>query len=315
VCLKMGLTFYREVRRLAFLRLICDIISKQKSSEIFLVSQKFFGEAKKLNEQLPLYKRNTGKVKSISVARNHFVVANALNLVKMEGAFVESTSEAAFFASLSKNNDNPFILTTEEKISFFDLLLSKRYQILSRILILLEASHPISFKELREKLRENYKKSHVDHVVKSHVEWLIDLDLIDSTSPRKGKFKLTEKGKPVKQVLASKISDNFSLISLKTYAETFLGGKIEIGDKIKDEILMSSFNKAIERTKNLAASEVSKELLSALPVIKSLRLVLLVDYRILLSMDHLIKIMKEILQKKGIDFKWDPMYKGGYIKI
>lgn len=311
----MGITFYREVRRLAFLRLICDIISKQKFSEIFLASQKFFDEAKKLNNQLPLYKRNTGKVESLSVARNHFVVANALNLVKMEGAFVESTSEAAFFASLSKNESNPFVLTVEEKISFFDLLFTKRSQILSMILIKLGKSHPVSFEKLREELRENHKKSHIDHVVKSHVEWLIDLDLIDSTSPRKGKFNLTEKGKSVKQVLASKISDDYFLISLRTYAEACLGRRIEIANKVKNEILMSSFNRAVERTKNLAASEVSKELLSALPVIKSMRLVLLFDYGILLSIDHLIKIMKEALLKKGIDFKWDPMYKGGYIKI
>lgn len=309
----MKLTSYREVRRLAYLRLICDFIAKEKSAEIHLASKKLVDEAALLNEKLRVYKRDTGKIESISVAKNHFAIANIFNLVKLERDFLESTSEAAFFACLPKNEDNPFFLTIDEKISFWEIIFKNRFRSLSDILTSFKENEYVNFEYMREQIKSRYKRSRVDHTVKSHIEWLIDLSLCDCTSKRKGKFGLTETGKMMKELLSTETYDSESLIPLKKFAETLLG-EVKLPERIEDQIVMSTFDMAIEKTKDYAVSEISKELFSALPVIKFMRLVILKDHRMFLSLDYLITSMKELLAKRGIIFRWDPIYEGGYIR-
>jgi len=311
----MKAIFFREVRRLGYLRTICDLMAKEKSAEIYLVSKKFLNISQELNKKLSEYKRKTGKINKISVAKNHFLVASALGLVKVEGNFVKTTSYAAFFASLPKNV-NPFNLSPREKYSFFELLLTEQFNALKQLMSALNAGRYVTFNELRKKLKPIFSFSRIDHLVKSHVEWLIDLDLVVPSAPTKGKFCLTFKGEKIKDYISSvkKEQLNEDFINLKKiYAESIIGA-VSIRNKINETVLLKCFEKAIDVTKPYAVSEVSDKLLSAFPVIKFLQLELLFNFKTLIKFEKLISIIEDVLKKRGILFNWDPIYKGGYVK-
>ncbi len=303
---------FREVRRLAYLRFACDIMAIEKSSEINLASEKFLNKTRTLNWKLRTYTRNTGKVERISVAKNHFIIAKALGLMKIEGEFVKSTSISAFFASLLKNDENPFYLSLEEKLSFFEELFEYKGQDLAPLLILFDDEDWIDLGEGINRMKIE-PRPHVDQIVKSGFDWFVDLGLLSATSARKGKFGITRVGKSLREVLESSNGSHKSSTLLEVYAEDLLG-HIDILDRADDESIMSSFHKARERTRKFATSEISRDLLSALPIVLFTRLQLLAKYRILLSVDELITHMRELLPKSGISFKWDPIYKGGYIR-
>ena len=310
----MKAVFFREVRRLGYLRAICDLMAKEKSAEIYLASKKFLNISQELNKKLSDYKRKTGKINKISVAKNHFLVASALGLVKVEGDFVKTTSYAAFFASLPKNI-NPFNLSLQEKFSFFELLLTEQFNALRHLMGALETRRYVTFNDLRKKLKPIFKFSRIDHLVKSHVEWLIDLDLVIPSAPTKGKFCLTFKGEKIKDHMSvEKERLNEAFINLKKiYAESIIG-PVSVRNKINETVLLKCFEKAISATKLYAVSEVSDKLLSAFPVIKFLQLELLLNFKTLIKFEELISIMEDVLKKRGILFNWDPIYKGGYIR-
>jgi hypothetical protein len=297
---------YREVRRLAYLRLLCNIISEKRIYQIDDLIKKFLEKAEQWNKKLDLYKRCTGKIKESSVAKNHILVAHSLGLLRISGHLVESTSYSALFASLPMNEKNPFDLTTYEKLSFFDLLFKERFNALSKIIQLAYGSGRSYFDY--NFLRKNNLD---DHTVKSHIEWLIDLNIVIPLSKaKKGGFELAKIDHLVKEISTTK---SYTESLLKVYAQFLLGKHISEGI-VNDEILMESFKKSFEKTKDYCFTEIDKRVFSALPIIYYCRLYLLIEHGIFINLSDLIKNMEKVLPQKKILFRWDPSYGGGYIK-
>jgi hypothetical protein len=285
--------------------MLCDIVSKERVYEINDLTEEFLKKAQKWRNELNSYKRCTGHFKEPSVARNHILVAHGLGLVKISGNYVESTSFSALFASLPMNEENPFSLTLYEKLSFFDLLFKEKFDTLAKILqsIYKLSGNRFDYHFLR-------KHSLDDHTVKSHVEWLIDLDIIIPHKPKEGDFELANINQFKNEISSAK---SYTENLLKVYAQ-FLLNKSVLKSEADDKIIAESFEASFEKTKVYCQSEIDKKVFSALPIIYYCRLHLIVKYGIFINLFDLIKYMEKILPQKNIVFRWDPSYEGGFIK-
>ena len=312
---------HREVRRLGYLREICNLITRTKIKELSLAASLLLESAKKLNDKLINYKRTTGGFTTHNVAMSYIFVAVDLGLIKSSGIFIEPSPFSAFFASLP-GNPNTFELTSEEKISFLEILLDKKEDNIRNLIKVLSPEIFYDIKQIKDEFRKNdpeLSEDACDRITKSHSEWLIDLNLIVSSRKTHGAFRynqILDKNLELKNLLEISPYDREVRENIvKTYSEFILNKKIKKVSKVNTKTMQSVFDNAKKETREYARSELDRTLLSALPIILSVRLKLIKDHGLLIRTEEIIKILEDLLPQKGISFKWDYIYGGGNIKL
>jgi hypothetical protein len=304
--------FYREVRRLAYLSLICDIVYHESGNKFEIITQLILDRIKqeKLNNQLNMYYRKTGNINELSVSRNHLLVAKKLKLVDIEENYIIKNAATILFSTLKDEREkdkknNFFNLTNYEKVAFlYKLLEVKDFDI--RFFLENLDSQWQSIDSIKGKMKEkkmNLKDSTIDHAVKSNLDWLVDLGIVLFTLPSGGKVCLSAIGKEMKFDTEKEI--------LLSYCEQ-LGMKKE--DIIRDKLIINSFQLAINKMDNRIKSTINEQLLNAAPIILFLQIDLLFK-GFFYKKDELINKLYEVLPKYSISFSWDPSVNEGYFKI
>jgi len=307
---------FREVRRLRFIRLACDIIVDARSLQIGLASSRLLEAAKRYDSARQKSYRVTGKISSAEIAQNYIDIAGALGLLRIQEGIAEPTAPAV---ALSTFDDTPhtMALSLGERVQFLEQLLTVEpcaREVRAILSKLAEANElaPSDFLDPKSNDRVFLDTVRNDRVVKSHLEWLADLKLVGATRPTRGNFHITNLGRELARVLET-AETNLLLPTISTYVADEIG--VVKPSLPGNETLRSAVVDAAERVRKRVASPIDPKLVAAEPVLLVARLILLTQSKCYVSFAELLDAVESRARTWRILFSWNRAYKSGHFRF
>lgn len=298
IFLESGGSPYGEARRLRYFVVICRELLKSPVVNIDFFADRLLMVTKKINPMLLKYVRTTGILNSKAVARNYLRFADWLNFIRLDNRLVVPNSYTVFFANLSEQED--FFLTKEEKVGFF--LNFRNFQELSSLLASLKIENAI-----KDFIRVDLS----EHFVESFFEWFLDLGIVKPTSPKFGRFILTNLGYQVRESSKNQLPQDI----YRTYISNLLGFDVQPDLNLSNDAFWSCFDKSLQKHSHYIRSEINHNLYSALSSILDMQIRLVFEHHKLVHIDKIIEKLKDISSNHDAIFSWDSLAKAGYVKI
>jgi len=296
----MGDYPFGEARRLRYFQIICETLMNAGVSHFDFFSDVVLSGIinSNFNSHLTRNKRSTGVMRTKAVMRNYISYLDWLKLLKREGNHIIPTSKTIYFGSISKNES--FILSTNEKISFFIELLNNKL-FYDFIKIVKNNSVPSDYK-----LTE-----YEDHYSETFLEWLVDFDILAPTSKQRGRFRIYNKYFELINI----VRDNDRHRAIIEYTSRLLKQKVHSTKVLPDEVIWNRFRIALYKTNQYTKSELDSNLFAASPAISELQVYLIMEHNAYFPLNDLISKMENIAHKNKIIFMWDRIQNVGYIKM
>jgi hypothetical protein len=256
-------------------------------------------KSKKMHAALEQYTRSTGRMETVAVARNYSRFADSLELIKIESGRIIPTGQTLFLARLNPKSDS-FVLSPDERMAFFFHIWPK----LSGLRELVSAFNPsgtTSTKVLRTKLQD-------EHLAETYSEWLVDLGLAKPTGKTRGTFYLLDEGRSI-----GRIQD--PAMASSVYAGLVLSAPVSVGLSLSSNIIWELVNSSSEALSPEVRRGFDRSIISALPVLMLMQLEIVKRHHLFFSIEHLLDLCKKSLREYGATFKWDPLYRNGYIRF
>lgn len=251
-----------------------------------------------LNKSLNQHQRSTGILRTFPVAKNYLSYSNWLNMYIKDSNLIRPNGNTIYFANIC--DTTRFNLTEAEKISYFIHMLKKE-----------------QFKELFSSLKPSCAPKDFipmmgdEHIVETMLEWLVDLNVLRSSSKKFGKYSLNYKFSNIVQLI--KTIENEDIINL--YCSSLLGKKILVNRNLNDQLLWRQLIISLYKTKEYTRSEIDRKLYSALPCILDFQVQLILKYQTYMSIDDIIDKFQDIALNHNSFFTWNYMKQGGQLKI
>jgi len=291
---------------LRFIRLACDIVVDARSLQIELAAKRLLDASRLYQAALQRSYRQTGKISSQEIAENHIDVAGALGLLRIHEGVAEPRAGAVALSAF------------DERTATMELTLGERVQFLDRLLTIEPCLDEV--RGIFSKIREVHEAAPSDfrgvvkndRVVKSHLDWLVDLRLVGATRGSRGKFHLTSLGEKVQLAMTDR-GDRFLPAVMASYVADDLGRLTTArppDPKVRDAIL-----KGAARVMKRVPSPVDPKLVPGEPVLLIARLILLTEARFYIGFAELLAVVEESAQTWGIYFSWNRGYKSGHFRL
>lgn len=290
---------YGEARRLAYFRILTQEALKRGPIDMETFLARAIERSNKMHDALERYVRSTGRMETLAVARNYSRFADSLELIKIESGRVIPTGQTVFFAHLSSTSDS-FLLSPDEKMAFF-FHIWPRLAGLREFVSTFNLSGTTSIKVLRTKLPD-------EHLAETYSEWLVDLGLAKPTGKTRGAFFLLDEGHRI-----GRIKDQVMASSL--YAGMVLSVPVSMGFSLPSNIIWELVKSSSEALSPEVQHGFDKSIISALPVLMLMQLEIAKRHRQFFSIERLLDLCKKSLREYSATFKWDPLYRSGYIRF
>jgi len=143
------------------------------------------------------------------------------------------------------------------------------------------------------------------------LEWLVDLNVLRSSSKKFGKYSLNYKFSNLVKLI--KTIGNDDLINL--YCSFLLGKNILVNRSLNDKLLWEQLITSLYKTKEYTRSEIDRNLFSALPCILDFQVQLILKYQTYMSLEAIIDKIQEIAINFNSFFAWNYMKQGGQLQL
>jgi hypothetical protein len=290
---------YGEARRLGYFRVLMEEAIRRGPIDMDTFLLRVVERTRQMHSDLQRYIRSTGKMETIPVARNYSRFADFLELIKIESGQISATGPAIFFAHLDSSS-NRFLLSKDERLAYFFYLWEKSPG-LKEITSSFNPAGTTSVKTLRSKLPD-------EHLTETYSEWLVDLGLAKPTGKTRGTFYLLDEGHKIgrtkDQALAASI-----------FASSVLSEKVEAGLSLPSDLIWGQVVMGSDALSPEIRRGFDKSIIPAMPVLLQMQLEIVKRYHKFFTVERLLDFCRKSAKEHGATFKWDPIYRSGYIRF
>lgn len=278
--------------------MICHCLIQRNPIESAIFRENVRDYVIELNKSLNQHQRSTGILRTLPVTKNYLSYSNWLNMYIKDDNLIRPNSITIYFANIC--DTTRFNLTEAEKISYF-IHMSKKEQFKELFSLLKPSCSPKDFIPMIGD----------EHIIETILEWLVDLNVLRSSSKKFGKYLLNYKFSNIVQLI--KTIENDDLINL--FCSSLLGKNILVNRSLSDQLLWEQILTSLNKTQKYTRSEIDRNLYSALPCILDFQVQLILKYQTYLSLEAIINKLKKMALNFNSFFTWNYMKQGGQLKL
>ena len=290
---------YGEARRLGYFRVLMEEAIRRGPIDMDTFLLRVVERTKRMHGDLQAYVRSTGMMETIPVARNYSRFADSLELIKIESGQISATGPTIFFAHQNPSS-NLFLLSKDERLAYFFYLWAKSPG-LREIMSSFNPSGTTSVKVLRGKLPD-------EHLAETYTEWLVDLGLVKPTGKARGTFYLIDQGHRI-----GKVKDQAMAASI--FASYALTEEVEVGLSLPSDLIWESVTTGSDALSPEIRRGFDRSIISAMPVLLQVQIDIVKRHRRFFTIERLLDLCRKSAKEYGATFKWDPIYRSGYIRF